>query len=506
MTQAHKIPIKMKSSVQMIEGFQKKEKIPVLLKSLHSKWHVIKFTQTLYEFQTLLVTWMSLITSGILGVDMGLGKTVSMIKTICDKQYNRVVIVVPPFLLNQWRQEFLKFTDIRADEIVVYHGPKRSKLQESLIHSRIVLTTYGVVQSDINDPETLLFEYHTDDKFDCLVFDEAHLLRNEKTILYERCSRLASRIPAKWLLSGTIIHNSIKDFVSLATLIDTDDWETVKTDPELFKDWKNRNYYHLMKADCEVPLPQKHIYERFLEFDGSHMDEYLQILTEVKEVYKSYQAAPTSVNYHCMLAKILRLRQCCNHPNASLSVEDLMNDKNVYNDPGCAKFEEIADLCDQTQMDDKVVIFSQWAGTIKLIGKYLAAKRVSCIRYGGDLSLNDKNAVIDQFNNSSVKVLLITTKAGGVGLNLTKANHVILVDSWWNYAVEEQAIDRVYRIGQYKDVHVHRLYMKDTIEQWLIALKLKKQAINDKFHDMGSDDETQEINAPMLKQLLHKFI
>jgi SNF2 family DNA or RNA helicase len=505
MTQAHKIPIKMKSSVQMIEEFQKKEKIPLLLKSQHSKWHAIKFTQTLYEFQAEVVTWMSQIVSGILGVGMGLGKTIMVIKTICDKQYNRVVIVMPPFLLTQWRQEIMKFSDLRSEEIVIYHGPQRNKLRHDLAQSRIVLTSFGVIQSDIMDQESLLFEYHINEKFDCLIIDEAHQLRNDKTIVYDRCLRLACKIPAKWLLSGTIIHNSIKDFMSLATIVDADNWEKVKSDTELLNQWKDQYYYHLMKEECEVPLPEKHIYERFLEFDSNHMDEYLQILTEVKEVYKNYQTKQTAVNYQCLLAKILRLRQCCNHPNASLSTDDLKDEKNIYINPSCAKFEEIADICSQSNIDDKIVIFSQWTGTIHLIAKYLATKRISCIRYGGDLSLNDKNGIIDQFNHSSVKVLLITTKAGGVGLNLTKANHVILVDSWWNYAVEEQAIDRVYRIGQSKDVFVHRLYMEDTIEKWMIALKMKKQAINDKFHDkiLG---ESEEISLPFLKQLLHNFI
>jgi SNF2 family DNA or RNA helicase len=412
------------------------------------------------------------------------------------------VIVLPPFLLKQWKDVFFKFTDINPNELMIYHGSKRHKTETAFDQARVVLTTYGVVTSDIEDPTTLLFQYK--DKFDCLVIDEAHKIRNEKTILYERCSQLALNIPAGWLLTGTIIHNSIKDFMNLATFLDLPGFDKITTDPQLFLQWKDQHYYHLLKSECEVPLPEKHLYEHYLDFDSSHGDEYLQILTEVKEVYKDYQAYPTAVNYHCMLSKILRLRQCCNHPNASLSAKDLSDDKNVYDDPNCAKFEEIADLIDQTPKDDKVLIFSQWGATINLISKYLTSKRVSCIRYGGDLSLSEKTNVINQFDtNPDIKVLLITTTSGGVGLNLTRANHVIMVDSWWNYAVEEQAIDRVYRLGQYKDVHVHRLYMKDTIEQWMIALKTQKQKINQVFHEGG---DVSNMDGPMLKQLLHNFI
>ncbi len=496
-TKVTKIPVKMKP---ITKEAPVKGKIPIVLKN--PAWHAIKFTQTLYDFQIAVSTWASFIISGILGLDMGLGKTAIMLDIICQKQYNKVMIVLPPFLIQQWKDAFTKFTDIKPDEIMVYHGPKRHKTETAFERSRVILTTYGVVQSDIHDPTTLLFQYQN--KFDCLVIDEAHKIRNDKTIIYEACFRLSLNIPSKWLLSGTIIHNKIEDFMSLATFLDTPDFDQIKHKPELFNEWKAQHYYHLMKSECEVPLPEKHLYEHYLDFDGSHMDEYLEILTEVKEIYKDYQAHATKVNYQCMLAKITRLRQCCNHPNASLSAKDLADEKNIYDDPNCAKFEEIADIIDQTPKEDKVLIFSQWGASINLVSKYLASKRVTCLRYGGDLSLSEKTDIIKQFESQSeAKVLLITTTSGGVGLNLTCANHVIMMDSWWNYAVEEQAIDRVYRLGQYKDVYVHRLYMKDTIEQWMIALKTKKQKVNEIFHEGG---DTSDLEGPMLKQLLHNFI
>jgi SNF2 family DNA or RNA helicase len=250
-------------------------------------------------------------------------------------------------------------------------------------------------------------------------------------------------------------------------------------------------------------MPDKVFHAHHLDFDDQHLETYLELQEEVKEVYEAYLASPTHFNYGCLLVKILRLRQCCNHIDAILSQDLFKLPDNRHDELSSAKFDQIVKIIQHAPDHDKLIVFSQWDHSLKLLGHQLTQSKICYLEYNGSLNISSRNNILEQFSKGESRVLLLTLGSGGIGLNLTCANHVILMDSWWNPALENQAIDRVYRIGQTKSVEVHRLCMKETIEEWMDKIKQEKNTIEHKFHD---DNEIYEIDRPMLSKILHQFI
>ena len=254
--------------------------------------------------------------------------------------------------------------------------------------------------------------------------------------------------------------------------------------------------------ECDLRLPEKSVEEIFLPFDmdGIHWKEYHSLYERTMDLYAEYLDHQTHESFTNLLTKILRLRQCCNHPDAVLEPTS----------PAChvelrsAKFTKIIDILKTTPSDDKTLVFGQWTHSLKLLGQHLTRHQIKFLEYNGSQSISQRNYILQQFREDpTCNVILITITSGGVGLDLSFANHVILMDSWWNMALEEQAIDRVYRIGQKKKVSIHRLYMNGTIEHWLVQMKSEKQKITEQFHQSGV---IYEIDRSILTKLLHNYI
>lgn len=455
----------------------------------------LQFRGQLHPFQTKVFEWSKMIKRGILGLDMGLGKTIITLAIICQQQYTRTVAVLPLQLLEQWKKAILDFTNITSDNIKLYQGSSRHRMK--LSKARIILTTYDVVRLDVDDEDTPL--YRLREQCSCLIIDEAHKIRNDETQTYNACKTLGQSCEHQWLLTGTVIHNKFEDFYTLATFIDP------RFTQAAMVEWKKKHYYRLTKTECLKELKAKIVTEHVLEFDEDHHDIYIDAFTEMRRVYVDYVKNPSRVTYGCLLPKILRLRQCCNHPDAMLGEEEYKVEKNHFPSLESSKFNTILQLIKDTPADDKILIFSQWDHTLKVLGRLLAQHKLSYLEYNGKLQPHEKNNVIDRFKDTKnqIQILLLTLTAGGVGLNLQFANRVIIVDSWWNPAMEEQAIDRVYRIGQMKEVQVHKLYMKDTIEEWMIKMKMEKKNVDVDFH---VNDRHYSIDKGMLRKLLRTYI
>jgi SNF2 family DNA or RNA helicase len=316
-----------------------------------------QFNGQLYPFQTEVFNWARKSGKGIIGLDMGLGKTVITIAILCAGAYQRTMIVLPLALLNQWHESFKKFTDIPHKEICLYQGRYRKAL--NLKDYRIVLTTYDVIRTDMTDANSPL--YRAIGEFDCAVLDEAHKIRNKKTQLYLACRDLFASATSKWLLSGTVIHNNFTDFVNLIDFLDLPDFDPKKIkSQETLAQWKSQYYYRLTKSQCDLRLPDKTITQHMLGFDEAHIDVYVDVFAEVKEMYDQYLRMPTRVNYNNLLSKILRLRQCCNHPDSMLSQEQYQVDVYRHSSPTSAKFTKIAQILHDKPNNDKILIFSQW--------------------------------------------------------------------------------------------------------------------------------------------------
>jgi SNF2 family DNA or RNA helicase len=450
----------------------------------------------LYPFQEKVVQWAETKNNLILGLDMGLGKTVISLSMLAKHQemIQQALVVLPLPILEQWRQCFLRMTNIGASNVVVFQGPGRHSID--LSRPKVVLTTYDVIRYDMalqektNQPSVL---YQARDQFQLAIFDEAHKLRNNKTATYQTCYSLTKDIPCKWLLTGTPIHNRYSDYTSLCTFVGVS--SDAKTKAEV--------YYRLTKAEANLQLPEKVITEDHLQADELTRHEYQEIFRETKKLFHQKQEGDGSISFGSILTKILRLRQCCNHPDAYLDDEAYHEPSNRHGTYLSAKMAKILELVTQAPKEDKIIIFSQWEHSLRILTDILQEHGHTSLLYSGRLDQGARTTVLHQFKTRPTRILLLTLTSGGVGLDMSYANHVILMDHWWNLALEEQAIDRIYRIGQTKKVYVHRLFVLNTIEEWMRKMKEEKGKVMDKFHLEG---ETYEPDHGTLNTMLQSYL
>lgn len=472
-------------------------KMKIIIKSVEMKFKKLNFTGTLKDYQEKIYNdRMYEIECGILSLDMGMGKTILQIKYICESAINQWVIVLPMPLAIQWYDAFMNFTDCTPSDVIIYHGTQRKWMD--LSKYKIVITTYETVVNDLSNESSVLYKYHL--RFNGIVLDEAHRIRNEGIKTNQMCNKLAENCTARWSLSGTIMMNAFKDLESNALFINAKDINFRSN----LAAWKDKYYIRKTKAEVEMGLKRKHIYTHELESDDDHWESYMEMFVEAKELYDKYLKEPTRQNFNFLLKKILRMRQCCNHPDASLSKDEYDIEDNRYQaETQTVKFLKTLEIITQSPREDKIVIFSQWTHTLDLLANYLKENGIECLQYTGKMNMSLKNSITHQFKTTSAKVLLISLHAGGVGLNLTAANHVIMFDSWWNGSMEDQAIDRVYRLGQTKEVFVHRLNIKGSIECWMSEMKNEKGMVQYKF---DTESDAYYIDKEKLKSLLHKHV
>lgn len=431
---------------------------------------------------------------GILAFDMGLGKTVTTISyyTKISTSVRTTLIILPLSLIDQWKQAFLKFTDLQASQILVYHGKKLIDTYKYNPIHRIILTN---AESVLDNPYLSLM---TQQYVDLIVIDEAHTFRNSCTKKYVQVNQMSSFTKNKWLLTGTPIHNTLNDFHDISIL--------VNGKPILSEDkdeWKTKHYLRKLKFEVDHQLPNKQIHLHSLKLLPTHSNIYRELYTETRE-YILADGTSAQTKFACVLAKITRLLQACNHPDSSLSDEErkTLNYKSVQS----IKLQKIAEIITDIPAGEKLVVFTKWNSTIDHIKKHIenTIPNVHVYVYNGALSLSQKDAVLAGFKSDSRSsvVLIANIMAGGCGLNLTEANHLILVEPAWTHATEQQAIDRVHRIGQTKSCHIHPLVTSDTIEQWIHSLKEEKHTLSDHF------DVSQEyvVNKSLLADLLQKFL
>lgn len=458
----------------------------------------MRFIGQLYPFQTDVLNWTEGSDKGIIGLDMGLGKTIITIALICKKQYNRILIVVPLPIIEQWKTSILQFSTLKDKDICLYQGSSRKGM--NLMKYKVILTTYETVRIDTVNKCSPLSLVVNSQSLDCLILDEAHKIRNKKTNTNASCTEIGTHIDSKWLLTGTTIHNKFEDFYNLCSFIKIPD---LSIENLTKKEYRDRWYYRLTKLECNLQLPEKSVHEHGLRFDDEHLTEYIELYDETKEVYEDYLARNSRSVFASLLSKILRLRQCCNHPDAILDFEQYKQSQNRHDGLCSAKFLKSLEIIKQLPSSDKIIVFSQWEHTLNVFANFLDCEKIKYLHYNGSLDTKERSKVLSTFKDSSVQVLLITIQSGGVGLDLNFANHIIIMDSWWNHALEEQAIDRVYRIGQRKKVEVHRLYMIDTIEDWMLQMKGEKQTIDKMFHE---DSLIYQVNKSLLTKLLHQYV
>ena len=437
----------------------------------------------------------------ILADDMGLGKTIQVLTTILHfKKQNPYdnepsLIIVPPTLLSNWENEIKKFTPTLS--YYIYHGSNRTFPLEEY---DIILTSYGVIRLDL--------DMFSDKKWFICVIDEAQNIKNPNT----QQTKAIKKVPAinKIALTGTPIENkltdywSIFDFVNKGYLSSLDNFKAnyvfrierleEESTLEKFKTITKPFVLRRLKTDDNIKdeLPDKIVNDIYCSMTKKQILLYNAIMEGIFEDLEG----KTGIERRGIILNIITgLKQACNHP-----AQYLRSDNPKINESG--KMELLITLLENIlYADEKVIIFTQYAKMGEIIQKLVSKKlKTDVLFLHGSLTQEKRTEVISTFQeDENHKILVATLKTGGVGLNLTAAQNVIHYDLWWNPAIENQATDRVHRIGQEKDVMVYRFITKGTLEEVIDEmsknkLNLAEKAIsNDEtFITEMSDDELKE--------------
>jgi len=450
-----------------------------------------KLQATLRPYQIAGFQWLTFLNEagwgGILADDMGLGKTVQTLAFFqhYKNQHEdaRFLVVCPTTLMYNWEHEIKKFTPELTH--IIHHGPKRNASPASYTGFDIIVTTYGTMRSDIKGLREIQFDY--------VVLDESQFIKNPQSQVAKASLLLNSK--NRLALSGTPVQNNTFDlyaqmnflnpgmlgsrefFMSeFATPIDKFMEDEVKTQlrrlthPFLLRRTKEQVARDLPEKTetilyCEMGTEQRRIYDAYKNTYRS------QILGMIDE-----QGMERSQMH--ILQGLTRLRQICDSP-AILNETERFHNYSV-------KLDELNREITENVGDHKVLVFSQFLGMLALIRQRLDKEKISYVYFDGSSSSAERERAISTFQNDhECRVFLISLKAGGIGLNLTAADYVYIVDPWWNPAVEQQAIDRTHRIGQTKNIFAYRLICKDTLEEKMLQLQERKRAL---AADLVSDD------------------
>jgi non-specific serine/threonine protein kinase len=451
-----------------------------------------QLAEILRPYQVAGYHWLNYLTEvgwgGILADDMGLGKTIQALSSLQlyrDKHESMTAIVVcPTTLMFNWENEIKKFTPKLTYRI--HHGGERIRDKKIFDDHDVIITTYGTLRSDI--------KFMLETNFDYIVLDESQAIKNPQS----KVTKAACLLNAKnrLCMSGTPLQNNTFDIYAqmnflnpgmlgsveyfrneFATPIDKfgerEHKEHLKkllfpfilrrTKEQVAKDLPEKTETILF---CEMEEEQRNIYDAYR---NDYRDKILGVIKE-QGIQKSQLT---------ILQGLMKLRQICDSP-AIMNESEQMPNVSV-------KLDELSREITENIGNHKALVFSQFLGMLGLIREKLTALGVKFEYFDGSTSAVDREKAIQSFQkNDEVRVFLISLKAGGVGLNLTAADYVYIVDPWWNPAVEQQAIDRTHRIGQTKNIFAYRMICKDTIEDKILQLQDKKRAL---AKDLVSDDD-----------------
>lgn len=411
--------------------------------------------------------------------DMGLGKTIQIIAFILtqrEKQaHNTNLVVVPASLIFNWQAEVAKFAP--SIKIRTIYGADRLKDIHEFDQYELILTSYGTLLADIRFLKAYRFNY--------VFLDESQNIKNPDSQRYKAVRLLQSR--NKVALTGTPIENNTFDlygqlsFACPGLLGSKQQFKELYSVPiDQFKDSRRATelqqrispfILRRTKEQVAKELPDKTEMVIYCEMGTEQREVYEAAVQDIKDYIEGVAEDELQKSSMHILQGITRLRQICN------SAELLKDDKFYGN--ASSKMETLLEQIESKSPHHKILVFSQFVGMLDLIRKALQEKGIAHEYLTGQT--RNRAAVVTSFQeNPEVRVFLISLKAGGVGLNLTRADYVYIVDPWWNPAVENQAIDRTYRIGQEKNVVAVRLICPDTIEEKIMKLQnTKKDLVGD---------------------------
>lgn len=442
---------------------------------------------TLRSYQRVGVDWLAFLKRAGLGAvladDMGLGKT---LQTICVLG-GRSLVICPKSVVYNWAEEIARFRPRLTTAI--YHGVKR----ELDVKVDVTLTTYAVLRMDVDRLST--------EHWDVLVLDEAQAIKNANS----QTARAAFELDADFriALSGTPVENrleelwSIMNFANPGLLGARSDFQERYSGPIANGNTgaagrlraKIRPFVlRRMKREVVPELPPRTDSVLHVELDETERAVYDAVRVATKKDVAAKLAQGGGVL--AALEALLRLRQAACH-------SELVPGQHAETS---SKIERLVEALQEVAADGhKALVFSQWTSLLDLLEPHLSTAEIPFTRLDG--TTRDRQGVVSHFqNDAGPPVMLVSLKAGGTGLNLTAADHVFLLDPWWNPAVEDQAADRAHRIGQDRPVMVYRMIAKDTVEERIFALQAKKRMLADVA--LGEADHAGGITKEELLALL----
>ncbi|MGC1183077.1 SNF2-related protein [Legionella sp.] len=418
--------------------------------------------------------------SGILADDMGLGKTVQTLAHLqFEKEQGRLktatLIVAPTSLVGNWQAEARRFTPELT--VLVYHGSERH--QDNFDDYDLVISTYGLIHRDKKKFVSYPFYY--------LILDEAQFIKNSRT----KTTQIIQQLHAvhRLCLTGTPLENHLGELWSLfhflmpGLLGDAKQFRLwFRTPIEKYADLTRREVlanrikpFILRRTKNQVAseLPPKTEMTRTVEIVGVQRDLYEAIrMSMEKKIRYAIGKKGLGKSHIIILDALLKLRQiCCDPRLLSLPEATIAHGTS-------AKLETLMDLLDNlVEEGRRVLVFSQFTSMLKLIESELQARRYEYLKLTGQTQ--NRQSMVEKFQEGKIPVFLISMKAGGTGLNLTRADTVIHYDPWWNPAVEAQATDRMHRIGQENPVFVYKLITSGTVEEAILSMQKRKQQLMD---------------------------
>ena len=442
---------------------------------------------------------------GLLCDDMGLGKTHEVMAFMVGlleraTQTEPFLVVCPTTVLSHWKNIVNQYAPVLKP--AVYHGQKRD-LKGALCDHPLLLTSYGILRRDIEELETL--------RFSVAVFDEIQNLKNTQTQLYHAAGRI--RAPMKLGLTGTPIENRLGELKALLDLtlpgylgkdadfdrryvnpIENQNDETRKANlSALISPFTLRRKKESVLGD----LPEKIEDIRTCELSEDQVKLYRDaISSRGNDLVHNLQDSEKAVPYIHIFSLLNLLKQICNHPALiNGNIDDYQNFRS-------GKWELFKELLEETlQSGQKVVIYSQFLNMIDIMEKYLAQTGTDFVSLTGRTTNREK--IIERFNeDSGCRVFVGSLKAGGVGIDLVAASVVIHYDRWWNAAKEDQATDRVHRIGQKRGVQVFKLVTEGTLEEKIAAIIAKKRNLMDSVVEESDPAVMKSFTREELIELL----
>lgn len=439
------------------------------------------FEKILRDYQVNGFKWLKTISGygmgGILADDMGLGKTIQVLALLVSEKQEKglkpSLVVAPTSLVYNWASEVEKFTS-QLNTLVI-SGAKEERYEdiEKLSQYDLVITSYPLIRRDI--------DLYQDTKFRHCILDEAQHIKNPAS--QNAASVKEIQAENRFALTGTPIENSlielwsIFDFIMPGFLLSHGQF-VKKYERAIIKDDNQEALNQLktqiapfilrrLKKEVLKELPEKIENKMMVDLTRKQKLTYLSYLEKIKgEIQDTIQERGFQKSHMKILAGLTRLRQICCHPELFL--------ENYHG--GSGKLDLLQEVIDESlQVEHRILLFSQFTSMLKIIRKLLEEQGIEYFYLDGSTESKDRGDMVARFNKEERQVFLISLKAGGTGLNLTGADTVIHFDPWWNPAVEEQATDRAYRIGQENTVHVIKLITKGTIEEKISHIQEKKK-------------------------------